>query len=234
MNKPDLFQTLLLMVLACIFLGGFYSMYLPTDASSADVKTWRYRITVSVNTPEGLKSGSTVREVIYSGPTRGGAGSGISIKCRGEAVVIDLAPRGVLFAMTAGDDCSNILLKIFRKDGVSAFDPSNIPNSGKVVLEPGKYPEYAPLVTFSNLNDPTTARGVNYREMEKTFGSDVNIHEVTVEMTNDPITWGIEKWLPWLPQKFYARGTVTGGPKGPRDDPTGLYLQATAFSIGRF
>lgn len=53
------------------------------------------------------------------------------------------------------------------------------------------------LVTFANLHDPSTARVVQPNEFEQVFGSGVHFHRASIEMTNDPITRGIESNLPW-------------------------------------
>ncbi|NMW32944.1 hypothetical protein HKD42_12810, partial [Altererythrobacter sp. RZ02] len=66
---------------------------------------YRYRLTVEVETPEGLKSGSSVIEVQtniageYSIPTPGR----VSQRLRGEAVTVDLDDGQVLFALLRSD-----------------------------------------------------------------------------------------------------------------------------------
>ncbi len=62
---------------------------------------YRYRLTVEVDTPEGLKTGSSVIEVStmvsgkYSIPDPGK----LFTRVRGEAVTVDLGQRGVMFAL---------------------------------------------------------------------------------------------------------------------------------------
>lgn len=71
------------------------------DAAGKRYPDYRYRLTVEVETPEGIKSGSSVIQVSkkvtsqYSIPN---AGSVIS-RVKGEAVTVDLGERGVLFAL---------------------------------------------------------------------------------------------------------------------------------------
>ncbi|WP_374131278.1 hypothetical protein [Sphingomonas sp. 28-62-20] len=63
--------------------------------------TYRYRLTVEVETPEGLRTGSSVIEVTtrlagpYSIPNPGQ----VLHSSRGEAVSVDLGRRGILFAL---------------------------------------------------------------------------------------------------------------------------------------
>jgi len=61
--------------------------------------TFNYRITVEIETPESVKSGSAVRQIsVRRQPRLPDAGS-ISYNVSGEAVVIDLGERGVLFSL---------------------------------------------------------------------------------------------------------------------------------------
>lgn len=64
---------------------------------------FRYRMTVEVETPEGLRSGSAVREVDYtdllSSPLRLPQTNMLSLKLRGEAVAVDLPGGRTLFAL---------------------------------------------------------------------------------------------------------------------------------------
>jgi hypothetical protein len=65
--------------------------------------TFRYKMTVEVETPEGLKTGSAVREVnvVIAHPDIQGM-NGTRAFVKGEAVVVDLGKRGVLFALLKG------------------------------------------------------------------------------------------------------------------------------------
>lgn len=68
--------------------------------------TYRYRLTVEVETPEGLRIGSSVIEVrthkgaAFPGPEAATA----QVQVRGEAVAVDLGYRGVVFALLTGPD----------------------------------------------------------------------------------------------------------------------------------
>jgi hypothetical protein len=82
---------------------------------------YRYRLTVEVDTPEGVKSGSSVIEVStqlsgkYSIPDPGK----IYRKARGEAVTVDLGSRGVMFALLRSEsdvDWANRALMSVLKD----------------------------------------------------------------------------------------------------------------------
>jgi uncharacterized membrane protein YhaH (DUF805 family) len=167
---------------------------------------YRYRMTVTVETPDGLKTGSAVRQGNFEeGPERRASWA------VGEAVVVDLGQRGLLFALI---DSSNI------GDGVSYittcnhsdFGDKKTPVGKKWILSPGEYPA---LVAFKDLNNPKTMQSlidikgngrcggggeweVQADHFDGMFGVGVKLKEISLEITDDPITVEIEKRLPWL------------------------------------
>jgi hypothetical protein len=52
------------------------------------------------------------------------------------------------------------------------------------------------LASF-DLNDPSNARVVRPDEFEAVFGPGVRFKRVWIEMTDEPVTRGIEKKFPW-------------------------------------
>ena len=67
---------------------------------------YRYRLTVEIDTPQGLRSGSSVIEVEQSmGSTAmSGFGRRLARRVRGEAVAVDLPDGRTLFALLRSDD----------------------------------------------------------------------------------------------------------------------------------
>lgn len=179
--------------------------------------TWRYKVTVTVETPEGIKTGFAVREVsaISGYQSLAGIGGCCSIQMiKGEAVVVDLGKRGVLFAITQGSDDYRLVFEAFPLPHSTAPFSDKIHyyshlKNAKVVFNP---PRYLSFVHFKGINDPKTVEGVSsyddkempdgYGGIAKTteaiFGQGVKIKEVTIEMTDDPVTRQIDKYLPWL------------------------------------
>lgn len=207
-----------------LFAAGAYAMGELTTSG-----TWRYKMTVAVETPEGLKSGSAVREMSNSR-------SRIELdlpqathpaKITGEAVVVDLGERGILFALLNGyrygpDHAKTIVFDLFPSgqggntaEGIKYY--SNLKNA-KAVLEA---PDYPVLVMFRDINDPKSIEPVmrisggsgyvrreEYKikedRFEELFGKGVRLKEITIEMTDDQVTWKIAKWLPWITD-FYSK-----------------------------
>lgn len=194
--------------------------------------TWRYRMTVSVETPEGIKTGSAVREIhAYSYPQLISTTSATVQVSKGEAVVVDLGKRGVLFALIGEDYGHRIIFDVFpghhgtTSKGIRYYRSLK---DAKVTLEPDKYPTF---VRFLNINDPETVQQVSRADsldrlrkinpkrskeslasFEEAFGSGIRVKEVSIEITRDKITSGIQQYLPWLANtNGYLDGQYLGG-----------------------
>ena len=179
--------------------------------------TWRYKLTVNVDTPEGLKSGSAVREVEvclvdHLVPEVADA----DVKVRGEAVVVDLGKRGVLFAIMDTDGSYQIVFEAFpgayglTKEGIDYYSKLK---ASKIITDPKKYPEYAQLITFSDLKNPLTVMAIHPEKPDNILGYGVKIKDIAIEMTDKPVTWKINQWLPWLVKNNggYLDGQFAGG-----------------------
>ena len=71
-----------------------------------ETPTYRYRLTVEVETPDGLETGSNVIEVGQRlvRPGSNPASRAISLRARGEAVAVDVAPDRTLFALLRSEN----------------------------------------------------------------------------------------------------------------------------------
>ena len=213
--------------------------------------SWRYKMTVEVETPEGLKSGSAVREVDIKFLYHFNPGSNSQYVVRasviGEAVVVDLGARGAAFAVLPSGAYLDVTQTIegpppLTLEGEEYY--SSLAIGTKANMTPDHYPW---LYTFTDLNDPMSVKLVkggrfNVKQQknimednfESIFGQGVTLKSVSVEITDEPITWGIEKWLPWLPERKNIKGYLGGNSKPPYDDPTKTYLNGVEFSRGKF
>jgi hypothetical protein len=240
--RAKVFQFTLSLLIVVLVAATYWIFPSPTPAPASKT-IWHYRMTVTVDTPEGMKVGSAVREVIYGGHTTGGGGPGMDLQCKGEAVVVDLGSRGILFGILrnwAGPDyCTDMLLRVFH--GGVQLKPDSVPLEGKVTLTTANYPTF---VYFRDITDPKTAEpvlemggeqksSIEADHFEKIFGSGVSLKEITVEMTTDPVTKGIERHLAWLP-KYYNRRLDGNryGTGGRSDFPFANSLASGDFSTG--
>jgi hypothetical protein len=226
-----------LLILFALVLVGTVAIH----ALANNQETLRYKVTVTVQTPEGVKTGYAVREAgRYSEmrilPQQGGTTYNI---LKGEAVVVDLGKRGILFELIGEREIPaepQLAFKLLAEKG----------ETGCLVLTPEQYPIFA---HFTDLKDPKTVEGIvrtndlnkakradPYSMMvdfESAFGRSVYIKEITIEITNEPVTWGIEKWLPWLPGTKDVPGVLGSTPGHPVYTGS-LGLTGIEFIKGRF
>ena len=188
--------------------------------------TWRYKITVEVETPEGIKSGSAVREVFATSSFAFNPDvSSVYHSVSGEAVVVDLGKRGVLFVLIDWDSYNEFFAAFpYRsenlRDEIKHY--KGLKNVKASLMQDGVYSRKIPtyFVTFKDLNDPLSVEGVDNQKMDITFGAGVRLKDVTIEPTDEPVTHEIEKWLPWLTglKGHYLHGGMTS-----RNAPLGLH-----------
>jgi len=188
----------------------------------------RYRLTVEVETPNGLKTGSSVIEskreehiVVIPGVLPE------SWRVTGEAVFVDLGD-GKNLIVTLTNRSSGL------KDSVSAAGLPYSPGPDlKVSGYPARWravkrlktrniaPERLPtIVTFTDINDPKTVKRVDPRNLAASFGEDYALKRATVEVTHDVVSEGIEGKLSWL--RALKGGYLHGGFSS-RGAPYGLY-----------
>lgn len=162
--------------------------------------SYRYRMTVEVNTPQGIKSGSSVHEVSSQLQNLPGKGGPTPLtRFRGEAVAVDLLGGRTLFALLDrnGFDATE---HFERYGGTSESFVANVTKLGRrdqrgrtAVLRPDNYPM---LVTFRDIDDPTSVQAVEPANLAASFGPGVKLRRITLEITGDGVTSGIEKRLP--------------------------------------
>ncbi len=214
--------------------------------------TWRYRLTVNIETPEGLKSGSAVREVhVVATPPFALPQVGPSIEIRGEAVVVDLGKRGKLFALIDPNDV-RVVMKSFP--GHTALTPKAIRYYNSLDNVSAKVPweAYPRIVTFKDINDPKTViepyriifgsddqpvleriRAQDREDnLDDVFGEGVKLKDITVEMTDDPVTQEIKRILPWLPDYYDRKLSGSTSSAIPVKGPIVNRIGAGSFSSG--
>ena len=133
------------------------------------VSTLRYRLTVEVETPEGVKTGSSVLEDAFN-PGNSYEFSG-SRRTYGEAPTVDLGGARYLFALLADPtykrSMQNMISQMFDYPeypspvkSIKLVDRFAEANDSKplIVIKPEDYPM---LVTFGDINDPKSVREVN-------------------------------------------------------------------------
>lgn len=189
-----------------------------TTISGKYLPNYRYKLTVEVDTPEGVKSGHSVIEVIK--PWRPGASS------RGQAVAVDLPGRQTLFVLLRSeqtsdwsDDAMAPAWPPIQRSGDEEKDVAALLRAARAM---GQVPlprvrklgamgemDHTPyFVRFKDMRDPMTIEKVDPDNMARSFGEGVRLKGLLVEITEETVSKGIEKKLPWL---IYLRGKNLDG-----------------------
>jgi hypothetical protein len=171
----------------------------------------KYRLTLEVETPDGIRSASGVMAVV---PDRGYSRRGHT-DTRADALFVDLGGGRNLLALLAHRDGSLDLdgmnyLALRAYGEASGKRVSFNVMSGMTGVVPVKGPLIPVLATFGDLADPATMRVVAPDDLEARLGGGFRLHGVTAEVVpngfwpidfggvlGEPVTRGIEAKLPW-------------------------------------
>jgi hypothetical protein len=209
---------------AGLVLSGSAMLVVAGCALFEPSETLRYRVTVEVETPQGVKSGYSVWEYRVTKVVSGF--SPHSTDYRGEAVAVDLPGGRTLFALLiSGDGQSDYPRYViedrvrqtpeYKADYRSAFlelfprwrvaeESWTVPGSYYPASHAGEKPisAYPMLVTFTDIRDPKSVTRVDPDDLAASFGAGVKLKAITVTVTDEPVTVGIEKRLAWLDQYY--------------------------------
>ena len=202
---------------------------------------YRYRLTVEVDTPEGMRTGSSVILVKQRlmRPGSNPAGTTVERRVQGEAVAVDLRKGRTLFALLRSEnnvDWASYVMQTLAPHIDSESFAQQLDNMlllrGEIVLprtfQPVGHLEersaYPMLVTFGNLDDPTSIEEVDPDDLKATFGDGYALRRITVQMTDDAVTTGNTKRLRWLGNVREMGLETEDFPEGfPVGDLTGLF-----------
>ena len=159
---------------------------------------YRYKITVNVQTPEGIKSGSTVRlvkdqERKYQLINLPESTSPPSIY--GEAVVVDLGAKGKLFGLIN----SNSYRELFAAtphgtsgsatiEGIKYYNSLEVGNKYYLKIK-GYWPDF---VMFEDLSDPMSIKAVNKENISEQLGAGYSIYNIEIEVVDEPFTYNVD------------------------------------------
>ena len=209
---------------ASVLLTAGFCIALLAASWSTRTTVKRYKIAVTVDTPEGPRSGFTVLESSSHKTLFHFQGIRIVSHLRGEAATVDLPGRGTLFALLGGDpdagssEIGNLIGRTLYPD-----DPSLVPwppRRGGPPIPMRRYLElgtggegrrmsgYPMLVRFADLSRPESVERVDPDDLASTFGPGVSLRSITIQITGEPVTSGIKQMLPWLANRI---GTIPRG-----------------------
>ncbi len=187
-----------------VAIGAAIGLAAISFSESRKTYTHRYRLTITVETATGQRSGSGVIEINWlEQPQK----LPVSVphfvaNIRGDAPVIELDDGGALVATLEGADpaynptpLEYLVGKIFQLPNDDTSIPLLAKQEGIRELSGNDIPA---RVLFGDRNDPRSARTVRqptsaYRQL----APGVTFLNAKIEMTSDPITRTIEKKLRW-------------------------------------
>lgn len=209
----------------------------------------RYRMTIAVDTPEGLKAGSSVWSWRIA---KGGLDRPYNGRFRGEAIAVDLGARGMLFGLlvgrnadgkpvhgamqllperTFGDTGRGIrgerklhrdrvadVADLSKREGLAA----ELDCSATAKIDSCQF-----LVKFRDISDPSSVEAVNPSDLGSAFGGGVRLRRVTIEITDEPVTTGIDEIIPWLDR---YRNLRFNGKRLGKSPELNAYLDSGYFS----
>ena len=218
--------TVVAIVAAAILALG----WLIFDGSTTWPRTIHYRLTLVVDTPEGERSGSSVVQIKtrFPGGLTRAQGWGITTAVLGEATMVDLGPRGLLFALLVSEKelasgGTGLYSLPFSSDDYPGKYPNNDGSNAQAASFFDELNRIKPkaemllndlpmLVRFRDPKDQTSIERVDPSDLSASFGSGVKLKRATVEITDDPVTKTIGARLPWLAKDMYAPRLLTTPP----------------------
>lgn len=188
--------------------------------------THRYRLAVEVAVDGEIRQGSSVIEVAVGEDSIPGRGRILTPKVRGEAVFVDLGEGRNVVALLSFPPRSGGLPPIEPYMlARAAFDPPPHTNGiesyqklatmrGRTDLAGALMPR---LVKFADTADPMVVHEIEAGKLQAHFGERIRLERVSIELTSDEPTSGIERRLPWIahPERYRTdpRNPATWKPK---------------------
>jgi hypothetical protein len=183
----------------------------------------KYRLTVEVMTPDGIRTASGILAVVPDrNYNRGG-----HTTMRGEAVFVDLGQGKNLVALLAHqrggkldlDDINYVALRAYGATRGNRVSFNDITRQTGIVPVPGD--QIPVLMSFGDPKDPKTARLVASDQAGAVLGDGYAIRGLTAEVVpngfwpidfggvlGEPVTRGIDAKLPWLAAPGEAAATA--------------------------
>lgn len=198
-----------------IFLGIIAGLFTSACGFSSDEV--RYRLTVEVETPEGLKTGSSVMGFKLAR----GFPQPYQSSFRGEAVAVDLGQRGQLFMLLG--KTAMLPEYVFRRTGLLSGMPKEKRSNRMEILDfladqvgveadlqLSRPVEIQRFVRFRDINNPATVEEVDPQNLAVTYGKGVALRRISIEITDKYEPSGIEKHFIWWDEYHSGRKRLNG------------------------
>ena len=165
---------------------------------------WHQKLTVEVETPDGVKVGSAVTEVSWWENRVFKDGAALQSAIKGEVAVVDLGNGRYLFALLSHADDSKYMaalaprIMVDRDKLVWGLEViKHVEVSSDRLVVPSKH--FPMLVTFTDITDPKSVKEVDPANLGATFGVGYALKSITLEVTDESVTGGkMGSLLNWL------------------------------------
>jgi hypothetical protein len=176
--------------------------------------SYRYKLALTLNTPDGVKTASNVVEINAFDVTI--PARGIGHKTTGQALYVDLGTgRRPLIALLTriwratdpwptfrgwgedapGEALADNCLGAKKPEDWLAEVKATRKCGRPVAITPADLPD---LVTFVNTNDPKSVMLVDRDNLNATLRPRVSWRSMTLEATDEPLSQAIDEHLPWV------------------------------------
>ena len=189
--------------------------------------SWRQKLTITIETPAGEVSASSVSEISWRKHWIQTDGMGWDYDLTGEAVVVEVTPGHYLFALLKGAGTTEYMGSVAaasiagRKGRVingALFDEVRDKRdraAGVITVPQYQYPL---LVTFGDITNPASVTLVDPADLAASFGPGVRLKSVTLEVTDEAVTEGMVEAFPFWPalkEQITFSGLHFADPKRP-------------------
>jgi len=194
----------------------------PLLSGCGRVPSYRYLLSIEVETPEGLRTGSTIVEV--RAHTQSPPFPVVVRGIEGEAAVVDLGRRGQFYALLRSPQSPDWAKNLFAKLRPDYLHHGSTPNARETtkvnaisadrqtyVLQPApadpveaeksKASQYPLLVRFRDAKRFETLETVDPANLAATFGEGVRLKRITVRVTDEAPQSLVAKYLPWVAEQ---------------------------------
>ena len=185
--------------------AGLSLMILWGNLSSQNA-SYRFRMTVEVDTPGGPLPASSVYEVSarYRAELQPG-GNKREWTERGEAVVVPLPDNRTMFALLRTGAIHEDLVGLSMTALDPAFHNDVVESASRIARGEGTRSSavverqlYPMMATFLEPADPRSVKEVDADNLAMSFGPGTQLRRIVVELTDEPVTTGMLARLPWL------------------------------------
>lgn len=181
--------------------------------------TIRYRMTVEIDTPEGVRSGSSVMEVTRKKHAALDGKGRIDQYYKGEAVAVDLPSGKTLFALLVDkpglyDYTAFLLYRALTNGKVNpplsraywvhewlAQDAEARQVKPTILLAPADYPF---LVRFGDIRVPKSVEAVDLQNLAQSFGPGFSLKRIYITINDEEPTGDMLRRIPWLGSNRYG------------------------------